>query len=121
MSQLLGLFQKAFMKLTGGKRIVIMAKNEIISNEENFHHALRMYCENEKLKKEIQILKTEKIEEFERGRIHGVAHSLPLTCCKPQDGKLLAMISLIAKELIEQADFESCEWLYHKIYQCRSL
>lgn len=121
MSRLKALFQKGFMKLTGGKRIVLVARDEMISNKEEIRQALGMYCENEKLKKEIQILKKEKIDEFERGRMHGIAHSLPLTCCRPKDGKLLAVISLIANELIEQADFESCEWLYHKIYQCRSL
>lgn len=121
MSRLVTLFQKGFMKLTGGKRITVLWKNEVVLTRDEWEELLFSYGENIKLKKEIKELKEECVERYNKGWINGSSCSLPLACPKPKDKKLTTMISLIATELIEQADVESCEWLYNKIHQCRSL
>ena len=40
---------------------------------------------------------------------------------KEENKHLIDVVSLIASELLEQGDSESCIWLFKKIHQCRSL
>lgn len=121
MSRLKALFQKGFMRLTGGREFTILATDEVVITRADWNELCSSYVEKNKLGEQVQQLEEKCREEYNKGWAKGVNHSLPLACCKPQDEKLLAMISLIAKELIEQADVESCEWLFEKFHQCRSL
>lgn len=121
MSRLKALFQKGVMKLTGGRKFAILATDELITTRDDWNVLCSSYAEKHKLEEQVQQLEEKFIEEYNRGWVAGTNHSLPLACEIPQDGEMIAIVSLIAKELIEQADVESCEWLYNKIHQCRSL
>ena len=121
MSRLKALFQKGFMKLTGGRKFTILAANEVVTTRDEWNKLRSSYAEKIKLEEQVQQLEEKCGGEYNRGWVAGTDHSLPLTCEIPQDEKMIAIVSLIAKELIEQGDVESCEWLYNKIHQCRSL
>ena len=109
------------MKLTGGRKFTILAANEVVTTRDDWNELCSSCAEKIKLEEQVQQLEEKCGEEYNRGWVAGTDRSLPLTCEIPQDEKMIAIVSLIAKELIEQSDVESCEWLYNKIHQCRSL
>lgn len=121
MSRLLGLLQKGFMKLTKGRQLAFVKQDEMIVTESE----LMTLVESIVIKRS-QKLKEKLIESYQCGLEDGLkrkkesALMLP-SIIREEDKHLVDVVGLIAKELLEQGDFESCEWLLKKIHQCRSL
>ena len=105
MSRLKALFQKGVMKLTGGKKVIILADNEISITT---HDLNKLISESATL-------------SYQKGLKEGANHTLWFPSPKPNDPKLVDVVSHIASELLDQGDVDSCKWLYNKIHQCRSL
>ena len=121
MSWLKILFNQVVMKFIGGRKFTILATDEVVTTRDEWNELCSSCAEKNKLEEQVQLLEEKCREEYNKGWVAGTDRSLPLTCDIPQDEGMIAIVSLIAKELIEQSDVESCEWLYNKIHQCRSL
>ena len=126
MSRLVSLFQKGFMNLTGGKKVIVLTQNEVVETRDTWKELCRSYSENQRLEKEIEELKKMRMKAYmngiEQGLERGSNRTLLLPASIKEENKHLTdIVSLIASELLEQGDVKSCVWLYHKINQCRSL
>lgn len=121
MSQLLGLLQKGFMKLTKGRQLVVVKQEEMVVTESELMTLVESIVvkRNQKLKKNLT-------ESYQRGLEDGLkkgkerALMLPASI-KEENKHLVGIVGEIATELLEQGDSESCVWLLKKIHQCRSL
>ncbi|WP_195932118.1 hypothetical protein [Turicibacter sanguinis] len=121
MSQLLGLLQKGFMKLTKGRQLVVVKQEEMVVTESEL-----MTLVESVVVKRSQKLKEKLIESYQCGLEDGLKRGKERAIVLPniireENKHLVDVVGLIAKELLEQGDSESCEWLLKKIHQCRSL
>lgn len=128
MSRLLGLLQKGFMKLTKGRQIMWVAQDEMIITESDFKEFVIGFADKhaKPLKQRIQELEEMGDNSYRHGYEEGIKKSSNYTLLLPsaireENKYLVDIVGLIASELLEQGDSESCAWLLKKIYQCRSL
>lgn len=120
------LFNKGFMKLTGGKKVIVLTQDEVVGTRDIWEELCCSYSENQRLEKEIEDLKQMRIKAYMNGIEQGLKRGsnrtllLPVSI-KEENKHLVGIVGEIAAELLEQGDSESCVWLLKKIYQCRSL
>lgn len=128
MSRLKALFNKGLMKLTKGHQLMWVSQNEIVMSESDLKKFVNDFA-MDRVK-----VATDRIKELEEmsQRAHGLgyekglkassAYTLLLPVAIGEENKhLVDIVGLIAGELLEQGDSESCAWLFKKIHQCRSL
>ncbi len=126
MSLLKALFNKGFMKLTGGKKVIVLIQDEVVGTRDTWEELCCSYSENQRLEKEIEDLKQMRIKAYMNGIEQGLKRGsnrtllLPVSI-KEENKHLVGIVGEIATELLEQGDLESCVWLLKKIHQCRSL
>ena len=128
MSRLKALFQKGFMKLTKGRQLMWVAQDEMIITESDFKEFVIGFADDhaKTLKQRIQKLEEKRqnayYSGYEKGLKKGSEYTLLLPSAIREENKhLVDVVGLIASELLEQGDSESCIWLFKKIHQCRSL
>lgn len=128
MSRLVALFQKGFMRLTGGKRVVVLANDEFILDKSGLEEIVLDFSDrrNETLMKEVEKLKEMSQRAHSSGYKKGLESNSKYTLLLPaaireENKHLVDIVSLIAGELLDQGDVDSCKWLFKKIHQCRSL
>lgn len=126
MSRLKALFQKGFMRLTGGREFTVLAADEVVITRVDFTELCSCYVEKNRLEKEIEELREMSIRAYvngtEQGLKRGSNRTLLLSASIKEENKhLVGIVGEIATELLEQGDLESCVWLLKKIHQCRSL
>ena len=126
MSLLKALFNKGFMKLTGGKKVIVLTQDEVVGTRDTWEELCCSYSENQRLEKGIEDLKQMRIKAYMNGIEQGLKRGsnrtllLPVSI-KEENKHLVGIVGEIATELLEQGDLESCVWLLKKIHQCRSL
>ena len=126
MSLLKALFNKGFMKLTGGKKVIVLTQDEVVETRDTWEELCCSYSGNQRLEKEIEDFKQTRIKAYMNGIEQGLKRGsnrtllLPVSI-KEENKHLVGIVGEIATELLEQGDLESCVWLLKKIHQCRSL
>lgn len=128
MSRLKALFNKGFMKLTKGRQLMWVAKDELVVSESEFKEFISDFANNrvQKVVDRVKELEEKNRQAFKYGYKRGLEKSSEYTLLLPnaireENKHLVDVVSSIAGELLEQGDIESCEWLFKKIIQCRSL
>lgn len=128
MSRLKVLFKKGFMKLTKGRQLMWVNQNEVVMSESDLKKFVIEFANNR-----VKVA-TDRIKELEEmsQRAHGLGYEKGLkksseytlllpSAIREENKHLVDVVGLIASELLEQGDSESCIWLFKKIHQCRSL
>ena len=126
MSRLKALFNQGFMRLTGGKKIIVLTQDEVVETRDTWEKLCCSYREHQRLEKEIEALKQMRIQAYMNGIEQGLKRGSNRTLLLPVSIKeekkhLVGIVGEIATELLEQGDSESCVWLLKKTHQCRSL
>lgn len=127
MSRLVTFFQKGFMKLTKGRQLIWVAQDEFVMSESEFKELVSNFANNRVKSMVERIEELEKTSQcdysagYKAGLRKSSEYTLTLPSTVPDDQELVDVVSLIASELLEQGDSESCVWLLKKIIQCRSL
>lgn len=126
MKKLKNLFTKGFMKLTGGKKIIVLTQDEVVETRDTWEKLCCSYREQQRLEKEIEALKQTRMQAYMNGIEQGLKRGsnrtllLPVSI-KEENKHLVGIVGEIATELLEQGDLKSCVWLFKKINGCRSL
>ena len=127
MSRLKALFNRGFIKLTKGRQLMWVAQDELVMSESEFKKSVSNFANNRVKSMEECI---EELEEMGRraysagykaGLRKSSEYTLVLPSTVPNDKELVDVVSLIANELLEQGDVESCVWLFKEIFKCRIL
>lgn len=128
MSRLKALFTKGFMKLTKGRQLMLVAPDELVVTETSFKKFVIDFATHHTNPLEQRIRELEEMREnayrygYEAGLRKSSDYTLLLPSAIREENKhLTEVVGLIANELLEQGDSESCVWLLKKIIQCRSL
>lgn len=128
MSRLKALFTKGFMKLTKGRQLMLVAPDELVVTETSFKKFVIDFATHHTNPLEQRIRELEEMREnaYRYGYEAGLRKSSDYTLLLPsaireENKRLTEVVGLIANELLEQGDSESCVWLFKKINQCRSL
>lgn len=109
------------MKLTKGRRLVFIQQDEMIITATEFEMSVNSAIANKQKNMEKELIESYQIGLKDRlNRKKEYALILP-SIIKDENKHLVDVVSSIASELLEQGDIESCEWLFNKIHQCRSL
>lgn len=128
MSRLKALFTKGFMKLTKGRQLMLVAPDELVVTETSFKEFVINFATHHTNPLEQRIRELEEMRDnaYQHGLEAGMRKSSDYTLLLPsaireENKHLVEIVGLIASELLEQGDVESCVWLFKKINQCRSL
>lgn len=118
MKKLKALFKKGFMKLTKGHQLVLVKQDEVIVKESELALLSERFVANKEQKLEKKL-----IDSYQRGLESGLKRREKYTLLLPsaikeENKHLTDIVSLIASELLDQGDSESCIWLLKKLYKC---
>lgn len=128
MKNLKALFNKGFMKLTKGRQLMLVAPDELVVTETSFKEFMIDFATHHTnpLEQCIRELEEMRDDAYQYGLEVGMRKSSDYTLLLPsaireENKHLVEIVGLIASELLEQGDIESCTWLLKKIADCRSL
>ena len=121
MEKLKALFNEGFMKLTKGRQLAFVKQDEMIITEAELITLVESI-----VVRRSQRLKEKLIESYQSGLEEGLKRRKEYALMLPspireENKHLVDVVSLIAGELLDQGDVDSCKELLKRILQCRSL
>lgn len=132
MEKLKALFNKGFMKLTKGHRLMWVAQDEMVVSKSELKEFVTGFANKFATKRVAPLQeRIEKLEEmsqrsYSSGYRKGLENSSKYTLILPtaireENEHLVEIVGLIAGELLDQGDTTSCKRLLEEIYQRESL